>query len=127
MRWILALLVTVSATPAVAASPPDFEGAYSVALALKPGLDGPTCASYNVDSLRVEKGQIKTSAGQSLFSGTINTMGQLDGHMRQPDGADVGFEGHVQFYEYEPTKVHINAVIVDEKAGCGWTLSLVHQ
>jgi hypothetical protein len=128
MRWLFALLiVVVNAVPAAAAGGSNFAGLYDVSLAPKPGLDGPTCPSYDVKSLNVEKGQIQSSSAQPLLSGSLNDKGVLDGHMRMADGSDVPFQGRVHSYEYDPLHIHIDATIVDAKSGCGWTLGLVHE
>jgi hypothetical protein len=125
MRWVMTLLIAAYAVPAAAAAPASYDGTYSVSLSLKPGLDGPTCASYDVDSLHVDKGQIQAGTGQSLFSGTIDATGHLDGHMKRKSGGDVAFEGNLEASEYDPTRIHIAATIVDK--ACGWSLGLVHE
>jgi hypothetical protein len=89
--------------------------------------NSPTCPSYDVKSLNVEKGQIQSSSAQPLLSGSLNDKGVLDGHMRMADGSDVPFQGRVHSYEYDPLHIHIDATIVDAKSGCGWTLGLVHE
>jgi hypothetical protein len=127
MRWILLSLIAVSAVPAVAANPSSFEGTYSVSLTPKPGLDGPTCPVYDLKSLRVEKGLIQVSLGQAVLGGTVNSEGTIDGHLRKADGGDVPFQLFVKPYEYDPTKIHIDGSIVDDRSGCGWTMNLVHE
>jgi hypothetical protein len=127
MRWILISLIAASTVPAVAANPSSFEGTYNVSLTPKPGLDGPTCPVYDLNSLRVERGLIQVSLGKAVLSGTVNSEGTIDGHLRRADGSDVPFKLFVESYEYDPTKIHISGSIVDDRAGCGWTVSLVHQ
>jgi hypothetical protein len=124
MRALLIALFGLSAVPAAAA---NYEGVYNVSLALKPGLDGPTCPAYDVKSVRVEKGQIQTGAGPSPLTGTVSESGQFKGHLRKADGGDVAFDGFVQNYDYDTAHIHINATIVDMKAGCGWSLQLTHE
>jgi hypothetical protein len=128
MRWFLVLLVAVSAVPAAAANAPNIDGTYDVTLTSKPGFDAPTCPSYNnVQSVLVEKGQIKLTSTQPVLSGTIDDKGELDGHMRKADGTDVSFHGFLQSFEYDPIHTHFGATIIDAKANCGWSLSLVHE
>ena len=126
MRWRFVLLVTAIAVPAAAATLADFDGTYSGALTLKPGLDGPACADHDVKGLRVEKGQIQAGTEMPSLSGTITVKGLVDGHMHKADGGDLNFEGLAAINEYE-AKMHIAASIVDDKAGCGWALYLLRD
>lgn len=127
MRWFLVLLMAGSAVSAVAAESSKFDGVYNVSLGPQAGFDGPRCPKYEVKSLQVAMGQIKAGADQSMISGTIDDRGRLQGQFNRPNEMSIQFRGSLQANKNDPNAVQIKATIIDEKAGCGWALSIVRQ
>ena len=128
MRALVIGLCATMAMAAAAAAAPDtssFDGTYNGALTPDPAYGHGMCAPQDVMSLRVHKGEIESDPGLPSFGGSVNVKGFVDGYMRRADDSKVPIQGRA--LTGDDGKVHISAGVIDEAAGCAWTLDLARQ
>jgi hypothetical protein len=130
---LLAAAVVLSLTgPAIAQSkrkpaqpaPQPFDGTYSGTLVPAPALSSRPCATLKVEALEIVRGRLQTLVGLPAFEGAVTTEGFLSGNMLRADESKVKVEGRIT---PEADGLHLRAGIIDDQAGCAWTMDLKRQ
>jgi hypothetical protein len=103
----------------------SFDGTYNGRLTPAPALEQRACSPQDITSLRVNDGEIQKDPGLPSFSGSINGKGFVEGYMNKADGSKVPIQGRA--ITGDDGKVRVTAGVIDNAAGCAWTLDLARQ
>ena len=110
--------------PAKLPPPGPVDGAYKGVFTPAPGLSKHPCNVLTVEDFEIDRGKVVALPGVLSFEGTMTSAGFLSGFVRYIDDAKVPIQGRTS---NEKDGIHLRAGVIDDQAGCAWTMDLKKQ
>ncbi len=104
--------------------PGPFDGVYAGRLTPAPALSKHACSGFAVQDFEIDRSRILAIPGIVSFEGTVGGDGFVSGAVHYADDAKAAFQGSIT---NDTDGTHVSAGVVDDNAGCAWTMDLKKQ
>ena len=104
--------------------PGPFDGLYRGVLAPAPALSKQPCNTVPVQDFEIDRSKVVTLPGILSFEGTVTSAGFVSGMVHYFGDNKAPVQGRITS---DLDGTHLRAGVIDDEAGCAWTMDLKKQ